>query len=129
MATEWVKYKLLEFGNGGYIMPSEIFNGGQIWTNGSPDEMILYGQADIVSGVLPEGVIAIVTAEEIADKQSGNQSDALVEYKAQQYSKETDPLFVEAIREKLEGREEKWNDYLEKCQEIYDITEIPHEGV
>jgi len=130
MATKWVKYKLVEFGNGGYVTPDAIFEGGNIWENNSKvADMVLYGKADIVGGVLPEGVIAIVTEQQILDKQSDNKDTSLRDYKSRRYGLETDPLFIEALREKLEGRRGKWKAYVKQCKTIYNITEIPEDDI
>jgi len=50
--------------------------------------------------------------------------DALKNYKAQKYQIEADPLFQEAYREKELGRIDKWNKYLQICDEIRKLTTI-----
>ena len=49
----------------------------------------------------------------------------LKKYKAKLYAQLLDPLFMAAMAEKMQGREEKWNAYNEIRQQIYDITSIP----
>ena len=120
---------MLDYGNGGYIAPDCIIEGGKIWEqNSSIDDMILYGKAEIPSkNDLPEGVLEVVTKKQIEAKEQESYNEALKQHKAKLYATETDSLFIEAVREKFEGREDKWNEYITKCKTIYDKTSIDEE--
>lgn len=130
MAERLVKYKLIKFGNG-YITPPEVYDGGNFWeyTNKIQDS-ILYGKADLdLRKSLPEGIIEVITQEQLTEQLTLLKGNNLKNYKSKLYTKYCDPLLNEALAEKLQGREEKWNIYLSKRQEIYELTEIPSEGV
>lgn len=121
-----VKYKLEKFGNG-YITPDAVYDGGYVWSNdGGIDDMVLVGKANYkVSDGTPDGIIERITQEQWDAHKGGQADDSLKAYKAQQYEKTTDGLFQEAYREKELGRTAKWEAYLAKCKEIYDLTEVP----
>jgi len=125
MAIKWVKYKLLEFGSG-FMTPNEVFEGGNVWENNSNiGDMILYGKANIENGILPEGVIEIISNQDIKNNNKNKKNNALKKYKQSMYKQQTDPIFIEALREKLEGDDTKWIIYLDKFDKIHKLTEIP----
>lgn len=126
MAERLVKYKLTKFGNG-FITPPEIYDGGNYWEYSvNISDSILYGKADLdLRKALPEGIIEVITQEQLDEQLTNLKTIQLKKYKAKLYSQLTDPLLNEAVAEKLQGREEKWNKYLELRQSIYDITEVP----
>ena len=128
MAEHLVKYKLEKVGNG-YVTPSIIYDGGHVWENtGKVDEMVLIGKADFdARSKYPDNILEIITQEQWNQHNSIQTDQNLTEYKAEQYKKLTDHLFVEALREKELGRMDKWKEYLVKCDEIYNLTEIPME--
>ena len=129
MAKKLVKYKLIKFGNG-YISPPGITDGGKIWQNtGSIGEMILVGTFDVGKEALPEGIIEVVTKKDWDAKQNEHSSNVLAKFKQDAYTKHTDPLFVEALRDKEQGKLDKWNTYLDKCKKIHDLTKIPDNNV
>ena len=130
MPEKIVKYKLEPLGNG-YVAQAEIYKGGEVWTNSSDlDELILVGKINIANTApLPEYVIEVITQAQLDAHNNVLSDESLSDYKAKKYTTVTDPLFAEAIREKLEGREEKWNEYIAKSKEIYDLAEIPAEEI
>lgn len=130
MANKLVKYQLIKFGNG-YMTPSDIVNGGKIWENGNIKKMVLVGEIDesLVQDPnnYPDGVIEVITEEQYNNHFKDLNDTSLKNFKKKKYERETDPLFIEAIREKMLGRNEKWNEYLMKCKQIYNLTKIPSE--
>ena len=130
MAEHLVKYKLEKFGNG-YITPSIIYDGGTMWDNGtSVDSMILVGKANFdARTALPENIIEIITQEQWDAHNNVLSDESLIEYKCKRYQQEADPLFQEAYREKELGRSDKWNEYLQLCEEIRNMTSIPDGGL
>lgn len=126
MAERLVKYQLIKFGNG-YITPPEIYDGGNYWEHNTKiQDSIFYGKADLdLRKTLPEGIIEVITEEQLNEQLSLLKSNKLKNYKNTLYAKHCDPLLNEAIAEKLQGREDKWNVYIAKRQEIYNLTEIP----
>lgn len=128
MAEKLVKYKLLKFGNG-WITPPEIYEGGKIWSQGSSiADMILVGKiANGTKKKLPEGVIEVIKQSDIDDNDALLSDKALKSYKKSRYEKELDPLALEAMREKLQGDDTKWNEYMKKHEEIHSLTSIPSE--
>lgn len=121
-----VKYKLIKQ-NGYIITPPCIYDGGNYWTNNNEIlESVFYGKADIdLRKALPDGVIEVITQEQLDEQLLNIKDNELKTYKSKMYAKECDPLLPEALAEKMQGREEKWNTYLSKRQAIYDLTSIP----
>lgn len=130
MAIKLVKYKLIKFGNG-YMCPTGIVNGGNVWEHSNDiNQMILVGSYDVVDGqVLPEGILEVITEEQWNNRLSEIQSAALNKFKEDSYKNITDPLFIEALRDKQNAKYEKWDIYLKKYQVIHDLTEIPENGI
>lgn len=126
MAEKLVKYNLIKFGNG-FITPYSVFDGGNYWEyNSNISSSIFYGKANLdLRKSLPEGIIEVISQEQLDEHIVNLKEIKLKKYKSKLYSTYCDPLLNEAIAEKLQGREDKWNKYLEKRQEIYDITEVP----
>lgn len=126
MAERIVKYKLIKFGNG-FITPPEVYDGGNYWEyNSKIGDSILYGKADLdLRKSLPEGIIEVITQEQLDIQLSSIKEIQLKNYKSKLYSNIADPLFMEAIAEKMQGRDEKWNKYLSIRQQIYDTIEVP----
>ena len=125
-----VKYKL-EKTDIGYTSPEIIYDGGYVWSNeGKVEDMILVGKANFkVTEGTPDCVIERITKQQWDDHKNGRTDDSLKKFKAEMYERTADKLFQEAYREKELGRPDKWNRYLEICNDIYNLTEIPSEGI
>ncbi len=131
MAEKFVLYKLLKFGNG-HVTPPGIVDGGSIWSKGEKiDDTIFIGKinCDENTKTLPEGVIETVEQDKIDEMTKSRDATALSNYKKKMYSKHTDPMFIEAMRDKLTGDETKWKKYLEIITKIKKLKTIPtHEN-
>jgi len=121
-----VKYKLEKFGNG-YITPAIIHDGGYVWSNENKiEDMVLVGKANyLVTEGTPDGIIERITQQQWDAHKLSKAEESIKVYKAKKYAEITDPLFMEAYRERKQGRKTKWNDYLKKCKKIYTLKEIP----
>jgi hypothetical protein len=120
-----VKYKLLKFGKG-YVAPSEVRDGGEIWTHGNLGDTILVGKASISDpDSLPEGIIEVISTEQLDKHRAERKQSGLKEHKRRLYKEETDHLFIEALRDKLVHKNTvKWDLYVKKYKEIHDLEEI-----
>ena len=130
MAEKFILYKLIKFGNA-HITPPGVFDGGSIWTKAEKiDETVFIGKINSGDGdKLPEGVIEIVEKDKIDEMTTKRDEQALTNYKKRAYAKYSDPLFIEAMRDKMIGDETKWKKYLEVCSKIKNVKEIPaHEN-
>lgn len=119
----FVKYKLLNFGNG-LIKPPEIFEGGKIWQMGqSIKDSIFLGKIKYAEGMkLPDGVITIVDKGEVSNHDDEVKSLKLKQLKQKAFAEKCDPLFVQAVREKELGDDSKWKKYLIECEKIKAMT-------
>lgn len=122
---EIVKYRLLKFGKG-YIAPSAIVDGGETWSGGSLAETVLVGKADIPeSGILPEGVIEVISQETLDAHRAGRTEENLKRRKRHLYEKHTDHLFIEALRDKLVFKDStKWDEYVKLYKRIHDTGNL-----
>lgn len=131
MAEKYILYKLIKFGNG-HITPPGVIDGGEVWEKGDKiGDTVFIGKIDLDtnSKTLPEGVLEIVEQNKIDERKTTRDAQALVNYKRKMYSKHTDPMFIEAMRDKLTGSEVKWKKYLELVAKIKDLKSIPvHEN-
>ena len=131
MAEKFVLYKLLKFGNG-HVTPPGVFDGGSVWMkNEKIDDTVFIGKiktGDNSKG-LPEGVIETVEQNKIDEMMKKRDEQTLNNYKKKMYSKHTDPMFIEAMRDKMSGNEAKWKKYLEICSKIKELKAVPtHEN-
>lgn len=120
MELQTVKYKLVKRGTG-WGTPDGIIEGGHIykWSK-NIQEMVFTGKCDITKG-FPDGVLEIIDEKSKKLNDTSLEESALDDLKKQRYSKEADPLFIEAVRKKLLGDDTKWNEYVSKCDEIRNL--------
>lgn len=133
MANKIVLYKLIPFGNG-FIAPTGIKNGGVLWeSNGVTADMILVGEIDesLVSDPLnfPEGILEIITKTKRTRHLNEQKAKALDDFKQACFKRDTDPMFVEAMRKKEMGNTKKWNIYVNRVNIIKNITSIFNERI
>ena len=112
-----VKYKLEKVPNG-FKHPDYIEDGGYVWQNGRPCDMIFVGKTEIRKGELPPCVLEVITKAKLDKHKKETQAKLITKYRAERYAKEADPLFIEAFREKELGNDKKWKQYLKICEEI-----------
>lgn len=119
----FVKYKLLNFGNG-LIKPPEIFEGGKIWQQGqSLKDTLFLGKIKYVKHMqLPDGVVAIIDSGEVYNHDADVKESKLKAYKQKLFAQICDPLFNQAYREKELGDDTKWKTYLSECEKIKNLT-------
>jgi hypothetical protein len=115
----FVRYKLLNFGNG-LIKPPEVYDGGVVWNKSSSlkDTEFLGKIKRSIGSTMPDGVLSILTADDVLHKESCDKADALKRMKQDKYKTECDPMFFQALREKELGDSTKWNDYVNRCEMI-----------
>lgn len=127
MAEKFVLYRLLKFG-AGHVTPPGIVGGGSIWEKGEKiEDSVFFGRMKIADGAraLPEGVLETIDESFIEARKAGRAAEALKNYKKRMFVKYADPKFAQALREKMEGDDTKWKQYIELCGKIKGLTAIP----
>ena len=119
------KYKLLHTKRG-YVNPDDITNSGFVLKTGTNcSDMVFIGECEYKKGdILPKHILSIHSEKEINKIKKDKDKDKLKEYKQEKYKQFCDPLFIEAIREKMTGNETKWNNYIKICKKVKGIKEV-----
>jgi predicted nuclease with TOPRIM domain len=129
MKTKTVLYKLQLFGNG-FINPPNIINGGEIWENAyNPADTIFVGEIDseLVKKELPESIIKVISKAEYKKHFKELSAKKLNAYKKKLFEIHTDPHFIKAAREKIEGNNQSWKDYIKRVNCIKKISSLDDE--
>lgn len=118
-----VLYKLI-YKDGNLTVPEGITD-SQVYEQSKYDikQTVFSGYITLTGASLPEGVLSVITEDNLASQQETNLNSSLKKRKQRLYAQNCDPLFMEAFREHMLGRDEKWNIYLANCRDVYDITE------
>lgn len=129
MALKTVKYKLtFDPKVKGFVTPPGISNGGEVFsTSSNVADMIFIGKYDIQKkSEIPSFIVEVVQDKVLKLQRASKKSSDLEKYKKDRYASECDPLFAEALRDKLTKNDDtKWKQYLDKVESIHSLTSIP----
>lgn len=132
MALKTVKYKLcFDPKVKGFVTPPGITNGGEVSTMSSNvADIIFIGKYDIQKKTdIPAFIVEVMPEKTVKLQRASRRTEELQKYKKQLYASECDPLFIEAIRDKLcRNDETKWKQYLDKVEAIHSLSSIPNKN-